>query len=107
MLSSIYFNQYDEDYSNMLPSDLNKEFVNWYYRLGHMSYKKMNMLSVMGIVPKKLKDCDPSACATFIYGGMTKRPSRSKLSQLPRNKPITIVRPGKCVSLQLKGILMK
>ena len=65
---------YDEAYSNMLPSDLKKEFVKWHHRLGHMSCKKMKMLSIKGIIPKKLKDCDPPACANYIYGGITKRP---------------------------------
>ena len=59
----------------------------------------MNMFSVLGILPKKLKACNPPTYAICIYGSMTKRPWRSKPSKLPKDKSIIIVRPGQCISV--------
>ena len=30
------------------------EWLRWYYRLGHLSYAKMKILMVLGILPKRL-----------------------------------------------------
>ena len=90
---------YYEAYDNMLPSDLNQEFMKWHYQLGQMSYKKMKMWLVLGIWSKKLKEYNPPTCATYKYGSMTKRPWRSKPSKLPKDKSIIIVRPGQCISV--------
>ena len=69
---------YDEAYQNLSAKDLNCEFIRWHYCLGHLSFKKMKLLSVLGVLPRKLQDCSPPACAVCTYGGMTKRPWRSK-----------------------------
>ena len=80
----------------MLPSDLNKEFIKWHYRLGYMSYKT---ISIFGILPKKLKDCDTPTCATCIFGGMIKKSSRLKPLKLPKDKSTNITCPGQCISV--------
>ena len=110
---------YDEAYNNLSAKDLNREFIRWHYRLGHLSFKKMKLLSVLGVLPRKLQDCSPPACAVYIYGGMTKRPWRSKPTKLPRTSKLQITCPGQCVSVdqmevreegfiaQLKGKLTK
>ena len=69
---------YDEAYENLPAKDLNREFIRWHYRLGHMSFKKMKLLAVLGVLPSRLQECSPPTCATCIYGGMTKRSWRSK-----------------------------
>ena len=79
----------------------------------------MKLLSALGVLPKKLQECQPPECAVCIYGGMTKRHWRSKPSKQPRGKLVTIQCPGQCVSVdqmeiceevfiaQLKGNLTK
>ena len=110
---------YDEAYENLSAKDINREFIRWHYRLGHISFKKMKLLSVLGELPRKFQECSPPACAVCIYGGMTKRPWRSKPLKLPRSTKMPIANPGQCVSIdqmevreegfiaQLKGKLTK
>ena len=90
---------YDEAYENLPAKDLNREFIRWHYRLGHMSFKKMKLLAVLGVLPSRLQECSPPTCATCIYGGMTKRPWRSKPSKLSKGKLIQITKPGQCISV--------
>ena len=85
---------YDEAYENLPAKDIKQEFMRWHYRLGHMSFRKMKLLSKLGTLPSRLQECDPPVCATCIYGGMTKRPWRTKPSKLPKSKLVTISKPG-------------
>ena len=64
-----------------------------------MSLHKMKLLSKLGNLPSRLQECDPPVCATCIYGGMTKRPWRTKPSKLPKSKLVTISKPEQCVSV--------
>jgi len=48
--------------------------MRWHYRLGHLSYRKMKLLSAMGILPKKFLDIKPPKCAGCMFGSMTRRP---------------------------------
>ena len=45
-----------------------------HYRLGHIRFNKLKMLSILGIIPKKLVKVKAPKCATCIYGGMTRIP---------------------------------
>mmetsp|Transcript_7539 Transcript_7539/g.9692 ORF Transcript_7539/g.9692 Transcript_7539/m.9692 type:complete len:194 (-) Transcript_7539:502-1083(-) len=92
------------------------ELVRWHHRLGHMSYKKLQLLAMMNLIPKELSKCKDPKCATCMYGKMTKKPWRTKGNQ---RKIRTATIPGECVSIdplqcsnqgfiaQLKGILTK
>ena len=39
------------------------EFLRWHYRLGHLSYRKMTVLMLLGWLPKKLLKVGPPMCA--------------------------------------------
>ena len=117
--ASVPIELYDEAYDNLSAKDINHEFIRWHYRLGHLSNNKMKLLPVLCVLPMRLQECTPPSCAVCIYGGMTKRPWRSKPSKLPNSTSIKITRPGQCVSVdqmevreegfiaQLKGKLTK
>ena len=45
---------YDEAYESMHPKDMNKEFIYWHCRFGHISFQKMKLLSAFGVLPKQL-----------------------------------------------------
>ena len=47
---------YDEAYEDLSAKDLNLEFIRWHYRLGHLSFKKIKLLSVLGVLPKRLQE---------------------------------------------------
>ena len=53
----------------------------------------MKLLSALGVLPKQLQECTPPAYAVCLYGGMTKRPWRTKPSNQPRDKSFTITSP--------------
>ena len=57
----------------MHPKDMNKEFIRYFYRLGHISFRKMKLLSALVVLPKQLKECTPPACAVCLYGSMCHR----------------------------------
>jgi len=77
------------------------ELVRWHHRLGHMSFKKLQLLAVMNLIPRELSKCKPPRCATCMYGKMTKKSWRTKGNQ---RKIRTATIPGECVSaLQLQS----
>ena len=39
------------------------EFMRWHYRLGHLPYKKLKILAVMGLIPKSILNVKPPKCA--------------------------------------------
>jgi len=54
------------------------ELIRWHYRLGHLSYNKIKLLALLGIIPRRLARIKPPKCAGCIFGAMTKRPWRTK-----------------------------
>ena len=54
------------------------ELIRWHYRLGHLSYNKIKLLALLGIIPRRLAKITPPKCAGCIFGAMTKRPWRTK-----------------------------
>ena len=92
------------------------ELIRWHHRLGHMSFKKLQLLAMMNLIPRELSKCKAPKCATCMYGKMTKKPWRTKGNQ---RKIRTATIPGECVSVdqlqssnqgfiaQLKGVLTK
>eukprot|EP00957_Ditylum_brightwellii_P154388 11748311-Ditylum_brightwellii.AAC.1 len=94
------------------------ELLQWHHQLNHPSFAKLHLLSLVGILPKRLSTIRSPKCAGCVYSTMTKRPWHIKTNQDPRKiKPAK--EPGDCVSVdqlesstpgfvvQLKGILTK
>jgi hypothetical protein len=48
------------------------ELLWWHYRLRRISFARLNILALLGTIPRKLIDVKPPKCAGCIYGAMTK-----------------------------------
>ena len=55
-----------------------KKMLNWHYRLGHMSFKRMQELARNGILPKCLATCDFPVCSDCQYGRQARRSANDK-----------------------------
>ena len=70
----------------------------WHYRLGHISFRKIQQLARRGDLPAALATCQIPKCAACMYGKATRRPWRTKA---PINvmliPPVTA--PGSVVSM--------
>jgi len=88
-----------EDEEDTVPQDASAELLRWHHRLGHISFKKLQLMSKTHILPKKLSTCKVPLCTSCLFGKATRRPWYSKTS---KEKPImsyTITRPGQCISV--------
>ena len=67
-------------------------------RMGHISFKKLQILAKEGAIPKQLAKCDIPVCTSCTYSTMTKRPWRGKRrhNYSPATQPLT---PGEVVSV--------
>ena len=75
------------------------EFMRWHYRLGHLPYKKLKILAVMGLIPKRILNVKPPKCAGCIFGKMTKRPWRTKATVKQGLGIFKATKSGQCVSV--------
>jgi hypothetical protein len=92
------------------------ELMQWHYRLGHLSFKKLKQLALNGKIPKKFAKIAPPKCAGCLFGAMTKLPWRGKESK-SSHEVFVATKPGETVSVnqmvstearffaQLKGTL--
>ena len=73
-------------------------FLQYHYRLGHLSMKKIHFMAKTGRLPAKLTSCPIPICTSCMYGKASRRPWRSKT---PSNNALskTIAHPGDCVSV--------
>jgi hypothetical protein len=70
-----------EDDEGRLAGESNQaDFLRWHYRLGHLSFAKIKLLALLKILPRKLAVVKPPRCAGCLYGSMTRRPWRTKIS---------------------------
>lgn len=72
------------------------ELVRWHHCLRHMSFKKLQLLATLKLIPRELSKSKTPRCATCMYGKMTKTPWRTKGNQ-KKIRRVTI--PGECVSV--------
>ena len=56
---------------------LRGEYFRWHHKLGHLSFKKMTLLIILGFLPRKLLKVRPPVCAACKYGAMTRRSTRA------------------------------
>ena len=54
------------------------EFLRWYHRLGHLSYKKMILLCTLCILPRRLFKVKPPMCVGCKAGAMIRKPTKVK-----------------------------
>jgi hypothetical protein len=87
----------EEEYALAATTD-KAELLRWHYRLNHLSWTKLRLLSLVGILPRKLASIRPPKCSGCLYGTMTKRPWRTKTKQSV-NKIKPAKAPGECVSV--------
>ena len=84
-----------EDFNTSALADKG-ELLRWHYRLGHLSFVKMKILMILGILPKKLIHAHPPVCVCCLAGSMTKQPKNVKGS---KRKLRRTTKPGECVSI--------
>ena len=107
-----------DDEELMSATTIKGELLRWHYRLGHLSFNKLQALAKLRVLPYKLSSIRPPKCACCMYGAMTKKPWRSKGSANKRSVNVA-TKSGECVSVdqmesssfgfvaQLKGKLTK
>ena len=105
----------DENENKELPE---QDMLRMHYRLGHLSFNKMKVMSFLGILPKSYLQCKTPKCAACIYGKATRKAWRTKGKQGVRRIKVA-KEPGECVSVdqmesptagfvaQMKGKLTK
>ena len=72
------------------------ELLRWHYRLGHLSFNKLQHLATLKIIPGKLANVRKPKCACCMYGRMTRQPWRTKAKQ---GNIKTATKPGHCISV--------
>ncbi len=107
----------DED-AALAATDVQAKFIQWHYRLGHLSFQKLKQLALNGKIPKKLSKLKPPKCTGCLFGMMTKLPWCRKESA-SSHKVFIAAKPGEMISVdqmestevhfftQLKGSLTK
>jgi hypothetical protein len=87
----------DEDVT-LAAADDQAVLMQWHYRLSHLSFQKLNQLTLNGKIPKKLSKLKPPRCAGCLFGAMTKLPWRNK-ELASSHKVFIATKPGKTVSV--------
>ena len=54
------------------------ELLQWHYHMGHCLFKRLQIISALGVLPRKLPKVNPPNLAGCLYCAMTKRPWRTK-----------------------------
>lgn len=80
--------------------DLASEYLQWHYRLGHAPMKAIKALAKLGVLPRRLAQCEAPLCPSCLYGKAKKRQWRGK----PKSNGATdssrvATQPGECVSV--------
>ena len=87
-----------QEEEKILGSTAQAELMRWHYRLGHLSWKKIEILALIGVLPRYLAKVPSPVCAGCIFGDMCKRPWRTKPHK-GQNKVNKITKAGQCVSV--------
>jgi Reverse transcriptase (RNA-dependent DNA polymerase) len=103
----------DHDVQSSTPQ---AKLLAWHYRLGHLSFAKIQQMAARGDLPSELMTCPIPRCASCLYGKATRRPWRTKapvnaMSIPPVTSPGSVVSMDQMVSAitglvpQMKGFL--
>ena len=91
---------YDESDTMVKATSPEAELLRWHYRLGHVSFKKLRAMALLGIIPKYLSKVKQPVCAGCLYGTMTRRPWRSKKSKDAKPSKVFVASAaGQCISV--------
>jgi hypothetical protein len=74
------------------------KLMRWHYRLGHLSFAKLNMLAKNGEIPCRLAKVPAPKCMGCLFGAMTKLPWRGKESK-SSHEVFVATKPGECISV--------
>ena len=80
------------------PKDAKAEWLHYHHCFGHASPKRMKIMALLGIIPRRLAKCDTPLCTACLFGKATRRPWRTNAGQ-PSSRVIPITKPGQCVSV--------
>ena len=87
----------DED-SHLAAKDPSAESLRWHYRLGHLPFDRIKLLSKLGYLPSNLQHVQNPKCAGCLFGAMTKKPWRTK-GKKGRGLSHVAKAPGQIVSV--------
>ena len=89
-----------EELASQTPArDHEAEFLQYHYKYGHISPKRIQELARQGFLPAYLAKCNIPTCLSCIYGKQVKKQWRSKQrSDFEQTKP---TQPGQCISVDL------
>jgi GAG-pre-integrase domain len=94
------------------------ELLAWHYRLGHLSFYRIQKLAERGDLPAYLKDAKAPRCASCMFGKATRTPWRTRapvnaMTVPPATAPGAVVGVDQLISAtpglvgQMRGILTK
>jgi len=86
----------EDDEENLTALSPQADLLRWHYRLGHLSFRRLKLLAMLGILPRRLATVQHPKCAGCLYGALTRRPWRTKGQ---RGKLHAATTPGQCISV--------
>ena len=90
-------NNIEEDENNITAQSDQAELLRWHYKLGHLSFIRLQYLAKLGILPRKLITVKPPICSGCLYGAMYRIHWRRKGKK--GNKIREATEPGQGVSI--------
>ena len=79
-------------------SNLEKEYLQLHYSLGHIHPDRMKIMVQQGTLPQRYRNCRLPFCASCAYGKATRKPWRSHTSS-NNDESTRPQRPGECISV--------
>ena len=76
-----------------------QELLVWHYRLGHLSFRRLQDMARQHLLPARIATCRPPECAACRFCKATKVPWRGKGQNDKRSKLRQVTKPGQCVSV--------
>ena len=87
----------DEDTQAKTPQ---AQLLAWHYRLGHLSFAKIQQMAGRGDLPARLTTCKIPKCAACMFGKATRRPWRSR-APVNKNKIPPVNKAGSVVGIDM------
>jgi hypothetical protein len=87
-----------DDDEDKQPTSTAAEFLKYHIKFGHCSPRKIKVMAILRILPKRLATCDTPVCSACQYGKASRRPWRQKAAKNAQAAPAP-TRPGQVVSV--------
>jgi len=68
-------------------------------RMGHVSFRRLQVMAKLGLIPKELQSCPIPVCSACLYGKQTRRRWRSRQPAHQQSNQRTNLQPGDVVSV--------